>query len=88
MTVTFRHAQLLANDRILLLIDQDEKYALYLDSLFSIGDALQHGRQKKLLYKDKLGGEILLTFDETKRLLVLCAPQKVGLFNILPLYLI
>lgn len=73
----FRHAQLLASDRVLLLIDQGEIYAVYLENVFSIGRALEHERVKKKLYKDKLGGGILSSFDETRRLLVVCSPQKV-----------
>ncbi|KAF9440718.1 hypothetical protein P691DRAFT_781584 [Macrolepiota fuliginosa MF-IS2] len=66
-----RYTQLLANDQILLLIDdQSSELLLYLDSIFSIGDAIMHSQPKKTFLRDKLGQEALLTFDETQHLLI------------------
>ncbi|KAF5362168.1 hypothetical protein D9756_002245 [Leucocoprinus leucothites] len=70
------HSQLLAADRVLLVIDQGEKIGVYLDHISSIGNALSNGLSKKLVDTNRIGTNTLVTFDETKRLFALCAPQK------------
>lgn len=75
------HSQLLANDRVLFVVDQGDKIGLYLDNLWSIANALQHSQPKKTVDKRRLGGhDIIVTFEESKRLLVLCTPQKPTLY--------
>jgi hypothetical protein len=75
----------LENDRVLLVVDdQSDRFKVYLDKISTIGDALQNSRPRKTIFKhDKLGQELLVSFDETRRLLVLCAPQKVVQFLLL-----
>lgn len=80
-----RHAHALENDRVLLVVDdQSDRFKVYLDKISTISDALRNSRPRKVLFKhDKLGPGLLISFDETRRLLVLCAPQKVvQLFHI------
>jgi len=75
-----RHSQLLAADHVLLVIDQGEKIGVYLDILSRINNALSNNLRKKSIDKSRVGANVLVSFDETKRLLVLCAPQKVKYF--------
>ena len=74
------HSQLLAVDHVLLVVDQVEKIGVYLDKFSNIANALSNGRHEKLINKNRIGTDVLVSFDETKRLLVLCAPQKVQSF--------
>jgi hypothetical protein len=72
------HSQVLANHRVLFAVDQGDKIGLYLDNISHIANALQNSQPKKALDKLRLGGsDIMVAFDESKRLLVLCTPQKV-----------
>ena len=75
-----RHSQLLAADHVLLVIDQGEKIGVYLDILSSINNVLSNDVRKKSIDKGRVGTNVLVSFDETKRLLVFCAPQKVKYF--------
>ncbi|KAF9443582.1 hypothetical protein P691DRAFT_778790 [Macrolepiota fuliginosa MF-IS2] len=75
------HAQLLSNDRILVVVDdQREHFLFYLENSVSIGNALEYSRRKRNIRKDKVGQDILVAYDEAKRTLVLCAPQKLILY--------
>ncbi|KXN92377.1 hypothetical protein AN958_06995 [Leucoagaricus sp. SymC.cos] len=75
------HSQLLAADRVLFVVDQGDKMGLYLDNISTIGNALHHGLAKKTVDKRRLGGsDVIVAFDETKRLLVLCILQKPTLY--------
>lgn len=79
-----RHSQLLAADHVLLVIDQGEKIGVYLDILSSINNVLSNDVRKKSIDKGRVGTNVLVSFDETKRLLVFCAPQKVKYFAFHP----
>ncbi|KAJ3570940.1 hypothetical protein NP233_g4078 [Leucocoprinus birnbaumii] len=75
------HSQLLANERVLFVVDQGDKIGLYLDKLWSMANALHHSQPKKTVDKRRLGGQdIIITFEESKRLLVLCTPHKPTLY--------
>lgn len=39
---------------------------------------MEENRSKKALHHDKIGKDFILTFDETKRVFVVCAVEKVS----------
>ncbi len=72
------HLQLLQDERCLLIVDTGRgEIEVYLESNHDLGHALQHQRPKKSLRQEKIGGQYLLAYDETKRMLVVCATEKV-----------
>jgi hypothetical protein len=78
-----RYAQLLENSKILLVIDdRQENISVYLEPMSSIGAAISRGCPKRKLRQDKVGRDVLITFDETKRMLSLCSPTKVHILDI------
>lgn len=73
-----RHAQLLANSRILLIVDDKrDSFLIYLESLHTIGAAVARQGCKRKINQVKLGRDILIAYDEDKRTLVLCSASKV-----------
>ena len=69
--------RLLENERLLLVLADRDKHAIYLESLARIDGAIRRGRQIKSLDRDKMGEEVLFAYDEAKRTLVVCASAKV-----------
>ncbi|KAH7882034.1 hypothetical protein F5I97DRAFT_1988573, partial [Phlebopus sp. FC_14] len=70
------HAQLLENDRLLLvLVDHNENLNIILDHLTSIDNAIRRKRHK-ILHRDKIGQEFLLAFDESNCKLAVVARDK------------
>jgi hypothetical protein len=73
---SFRHIQLLAKDRCLLVIHRtDGASEIYMEHLSDLHLAIQHHRYKMLLQKDKIGDEFLLAYDEAKRMLAVFKAQ-------------
>jgi len=73
-----RSAQLVASDRLLLVIDdQDGKISIYLDNFTTIGNALDNHRTRKVIRQEKTGKKVLVAFDESKHLVALLACAKV-----------
>lgn len=62
----------------LLVIESQGDHWVYLERLYELEHALRAGRHKKQFRSDKLGGKLVLTYDETKRMLAVCAVEKVG----------
>jgi len=78
--VIFRHAQLLSNDKLLLITDdQRGAISIYLDSLSTIGNAVKNRRPRRVIRQDKIGKDINIAFDEIKRMLALHSCSKVCL---------
>ncbi|KAI0052043.1 hypothetical protein FA95DRAFT_1618925 [Auriscalpium vulgare] len=79
-----RHAQLLHDDRLLLvLIDgrYKEQVSIYLQKKDAMEGAIEHGRWARSLHRDRLPGpDFLVAFNETKRMLAICASSSLQLF--------
>jgi hypothetical protein len=50
---------------------------VYLEQVQSLGHAINRGASKKLLRKDRLLGEPLFAYDESKRMLVVSVKRQV-----------
>jgi hypothetical protein len=81
-----RHAQVLEKERVLLIVDdRRDNLSIYLESLTAIGNAIDRRRVRRSVHQDKIGRDILVAYDESKRMLALCASTKVVsicLFNV------
>ena len=71
--------QLLENEKILLVLLDRDRVAIYLDRLPAINAAILRDRHIKSLSREKLGEDVLFAFDEAKRSLAVCASSKVYL---------
>ena len=69
--------QLLENEKILLVLLDRDRVAIYLDRLPTINAAIRRDRHIKSLSREKLGDDVLFAFDEGKRSLAVCASSKV-----------
>jgi Tol biopolymer transport system component len=76
--VDIAYCQILENEKILLVLVDQENVCIYLDR-FPAMDTAVRGRPIKLLKREKLGRDVLFAFDETKRVLVVCASVKLQL---------
>ncbi|KAJ7763628.1 hypothetical protein DFH07DRAFT_1059276 [Mycena maculata] len=72
------HAQLLESGKLLLIIETPEVLYIYLESPAALENAVSRGRAsaKRVLHRDKIGKEVLLAYDEQKRMLSLCETSK------------
>jgi hypothetical protein len=75
--------RLLENERLLLVLADRDKHAIYLERLAEINAAIQRARPIKSLNRDKMGEEVLFAYDEAKRTLAVCASAKVCAIHIL-----
>lgn len=50
---------------------------IFLERRGTIGGAIERHHMKKTLHCDKIGRDFLLAYDESKRMLVVCATEKV-----------
>ena len=75
--------RLLENERLLLVVADRDKHAIYLESLAGVDAAIQRARPIKTLNRDKMGEEVLFTYDEVKQTLAVCASAKVCAIHIL-----
>jgi hypothetical protein len=72
------HAQLLEKNKLLLVVDdRTGNFLVFLEELSAIEGAIIRQRHKKLLNRDKIGQDFVLAFDETRRMLAVCASTKV-----------
>ncbi|KAI0058500.1 hypothetical protein BV25DRAFT_1964893 [Artomyces pyxidatus] len=78
---TIRYAHLLENDRILLVLVEGERIAIYFERLSAIDGTIKRKKWAKQLYLDKTGADFLVTFDEAKRMLCVCASTKLQIHN-------
>ena len=69
--------QLLENEKILLVLATRDKFIVHLERLPVLDAAIQRNKPIKIVSRDKLGRDVLFSFDETKRTLVVCASTKV-----------
>ena len=75
--------RLLENERLLLVLADRDKHAIYLESLAGLDAAIQRTTPIKTLNRDKMGEEVLFAYDEAKRTLAVCAPAKVCAIHII-----
>jgi hypothetical protein len=69
--------RLLENERLLLVLAHQDKYVIYLESLAGMDDAIMRARAIKTLNRDRMGEQVLFSYDELKRTLAACATEKV-----------
>lgn len=67
------------NDSRCLLVTRNERgvVSVYLERLLDLEGAVKSSRAKKTLSADKVQGDLLISFDETKRMLAVCVVDKV-----------
>ncbi|KAI0290685.1 hypothetical protein BC826DRAFT_1176746, partial [Russula brevipes] len=72
--------QLLENERLLLVLAVRDKHAIFLERLPEMDAAIWRAKPIKTLHRDKVGEDALFTYDESKRMLVVCASAKMQLY--------
>jgi hypothetical protein len=84
--IFIRHVQILGNDRCVLIVERpDGNISIFCERLSALDNAVRNERYKKLLHRDKIGQDVLLAFDEQKRMLAVCTPTKVRIaFPVFP----
>jgi hypothetical protein len=70
--------RLLENERLLLVLADRDKHAIYIESLAGMGAAIHRASAIKTLNRDKMGEHVLFAYDEAKRTLAVCAAEKVS----------
>jgi len=70
--------KLLENERLLLILADRDKHAIYLERLTEMDAAVQRAKAIKTLNRKKAGEDVLFSYDEGKRMLAVCASAKVG----------
>jgi len=68
----------LENERLLLVLADRDKHAIYLERLTEMDAAVQRAKAIKTLNRKKAGEDVLFSYDEGKRMLAVCASAKVG----------
>ncbi|KAH9047481.1 hypothetical protein EDB83DRAFT_2317547 [Lactarius deliciosus] len=68
--------QVLENEKLLLILVDQVRVAIYLERFPAMDVAIERHRPVKVLSREKLEEDILFAFDETKRTLAVCAPTK------------
>jgi hypothetical protein len=74
----FSFQTLLEKEKLLLVLADEDKYSIYLEHLPAMDAAIQRGKAIKTLNRDKVGEDVLFTYDEVKRMLAMCFSAKVG----------
>jgi hypothetical protein len=69
--------QILENERLLLVLLDQDRAVIYLERLLEMDVAIRRNRYAKCLSREKLGNDVLFAFDETKRALAVCSSTKV-----------
>jgi hypothetical protein len=70
--------KLLENERLLLILADCDKHAIYLERLTEMDAAIQRAKAVKTLNRDKVGEVVSFAYDEGKRMLAVCASAKVS----------
>ncbi|TDL23181.1 hypothetical protein BD410DRAFT_839090 [Rickenella mellea] len=77
---SIKQLYLLDGDRCLLIVDDHRGHLkIYLEELTCIDGAIRQGSHgsKKVLHKDKMGENAVVTFDERKRMIAVCGCDRV-----------
>ena len=76
---SFRHIQLLAESRCLVVTENEAGYIkVFLERANVLGRMIDSGRAKKQFHRDRLGEGYLIAYDERTRTLALCGTDKVS----------
>jgi hypothetical protein len=78
----YSFCQLLESEKLLLILVDPVRVTIYLERLPAMDMAIQRHRPVKVLNREKLEQDILFAFDETKRSLAVCAPNKVRVVSL------
>ncbi|KAJ7180916.1 hypothetical protein C8R46DRAFT_595271 [Mycena filopes] len=75
------HAQLVEGGKLLVIIEDPNILYIYLDTPSALYNAVPRGRAgaKRILHRDKIGKDVILSYDQQKRMLSLCAVSKFSL---------
>ena len=73
----FSFYRLLENEKLLLILANQENFFVYLEHLSSLDSAIKQRKCMRCLNRDKLGQSVLFSFDEAKRILAVCGSTKV-----------
>lgn len=73
-----RFHKLLENERLLLVLADQDDHVVYLERLSDMDAAIQRGKPIKSLDRDEVGEDVLFAYDETQRLLSVCTSTKVS----------
>ncbi|KAI0250892.1 hypothetical protein BJV78DRAFT_1361975 [Lactifluus subvellereus] len=71
--------QILENQKLLLILHDGDGIFIYLERLPAMDMAIQRRRTIKRLSRERLGNDLLFAFDETKRMLAMCATTELQL---------
>ena len=72
--------RLLENERLLLVLADEDKHAVYLKRLAEMNATIQRAKPIKTFKRSRIGEDVLFAYDEAKRKLVVYASAKVCLF--------
>ena len=64
--------QLLQDDRVLAVLESDARINIYVERMHGLEKAIATWKPNKTLIREKLVSSLILTFDESRRMLVLC----------------
>ncbi|KAF7308999.1 VWFA domain-containing protein [Mycena kentingensis (nom. inval.)] len=75
------HAQITSTGHLLLIIVDDELLCIFYEPLAAISDAVSRWRDaaKCKIHRNKIGMNVLLAYDEQKRILSLCSASELSL---------
>ncbi|KAJ7289087.1 hypothetical protein C8J57DRAFT_1459186 [Mycena rebaudengoi] len=76
------HAQLLNSGKLLLIIENPELLLIFLETPSALANAISRGRSsaKRVFHRDKIGKDLIIAYDEQKRMLSLCASSKLHIY--------
>jgi hypothetical protein len=77
LPILFRFCQILENEKLLLILVDQERIFIYLELLLAIDAAIRRNRPIKSLNRERLGQDILFAYEETKRTLAICSSRRV-----------
>ncbi|KAJ7091563.1 hypothetical protein B0H15DRAFT_836658 [Mycena belliarum] len=72
------HAQLIDCGKLLLILEDPELLYVFLETPSTLDHAVSRGRSgsKRVLHRDKIGKDVILAYNEQKRMISLCASSK------------
>ena len=70
--------RLLENEKLLLVLVDQDRYLIYLKDLSTIDATIQRGAAIKALHRGRVGENALFAYDEAKRVLTVYASAKVS----------
>ncbi|KAI0796918.1 hypothetical protein C8Q75DRAFT_796658 [Abortiporus biennis] len=77
---TLIYLRLIDENRCLLVVETvGGAIKIFLAPHNDLGRDVENNAPKRTLYKEKIGGDFLITYDETKRFLAICGSEKLSL---------